>query len=158
MQLLEIQALNIAQGNLTTGMIQKLSVEVPLIKNTITHELDDIRAIAESVSNTEAQSNMTLSISSTAQSAVDSLLPKFEQMEFADPLAITLVEELLASVSSELTSANIDNVVSTLRLQVVQQAQQKIELEAIINNLEEQADYLEQLHSTLPSDCTYMRS
>ncbi len=151
--LLEVQALSTEQANLEVDAMREISSEIQNIHPAIDNELNNTRAIAESVADIRGKHNMTLSTASTAQSAVNKLLEAFEQLEISDPNAITRVEALLDDVSSELTLANIEYVVSFLRMQVETQIEQKNYLEATVSNLQEQVDYLDKVHLNLPSDC-----
>lgn len=146
--------LNIDQASSANNTANKLLTETQIIQDHVNNEISNIDILKSRITDVQDRVNATLTASIEAQFSITTLQNIFDELNLSDTNAVTNLETLLTTVSTEISSSNINDVSNFLQYRIEEQLRRRAELESTIINLQEQIQSLEQIYANLPIECT----
>lgn len=146
--------LNIDQASSANNTTNKLLTETQIIQDHVNDEISNIDILKSRITDVQDRVNATLTASIEAQFSITTLQNVFDELNLSDTNAVTNLETLLTTVSTEISSSNINDVSNFLQYRIEEQLRRRAELESTIINLQEQIQSLEQIYANLPIECT----
>ena len=137
-----------AQNNL-----EILSNETQIIEATLNDQNENIESTVARVHLGREQTNISKMFSEDAQNAISQLMNALDNLETIDTDKVSDIEVLLLSVFSQASPAAMNGFYADLSRQVTIQRQRRQELEATVEWLQEETNYLRQTLADVPAGC-----
>ena len=150
--LLATETANVELATSTNSSVRESSTLLQRIHESLNTELSSIGDAQMAVD--EVEVNTTQSLVGDAQSDVSLLQDLLRGLTLPDGDSVTNLEALLTDVTAELSEANISGLSALLRQQIADQRLRRESLEASVNSMQQQIDYLSRINASLPTDCS----
>ena len=149
--LLATETANVELATSTNNSVRESSTLLQGITESLNTELSSIGDTQMAVD--EVEVNATQSLVENAQLNVSLLQDLLRGLTLPNGDSVINIEALLTDVTAELSEANISGLSALLRQQITDQRLRRESLEASVNRMQQQVDYLGQIHASLPTDC-----